>query len=571
MKQGETASIESAVYIADSQDMREIPDSSIALIVTSPPYFNIKDYSLDGRQERSHSARSRGQIGDSVHFQDYLDALARVWDECERVLRPNGKLIVNAPLMPMLKAVYSTHENRHIFDLNAEIQHSILERTDEIFLMDTYVWNRTNPSKSLMFGSYPYPTNFYAQNTVEFISVYVKRGKTPTFPKDVRERSRLSKAEWVEMTKQVWNMPVPNKGDKAFGEHSALMPEVLAERCIRLYSMVGDVVLDPFAGSGTTLKVAKSLDRKFIGYEIVKGYENVLAAKVGVTPVHPKRGRRKIDTESSLPPERLLDCVQVSDFMDLAKKIPTRSIDLVCVDPPYNLGVADWDSFATDNQFISFTQNWLADAVRVLKPGGALWVFNTPRNAAHILVHLERRGMELRNWITWNKRDGMSTSKRRFVNAQETVLYLVKEGGEPFFDADGVRVPYESSERIEAAKKRGILKNGKRWFPNPRGKLCTDVWRDASDRHVNKVGGRVQVPVHPTIKPLSIMERIIKSSSAEGDVVLDYFCGSGSTLVAAKRLGRHFIGCDAVPANVELARERLTEAEWGSGLDVGSI
>ena len=132
-----------------------------------------------------------------------------------------------------------------------------------LFLYDTYIWNRTNWSKKLMFGSYPYPRNFYAQNTCEFITVYVKDGvPLNNVSADIKIQSKLTEEEWVEFTKQIWNINIPNKSDLAFGEHSAIMPEKIVERCIRLFTYINDVVLDPFAGSGTTLKVAKELKRR---------------------------------------------------------------------------------------------------------------------------------------------------------------------------------------------------------------------------------------------------------------------------------------------------------------------
>jgi len=207
--------------------------------------------------------------------------MLKVWKECKRVLIPNGKLVINTPLMPMLKKSLSTHYNRHIFDINSDIENSILNNTG-LFLLDVFIWNRTNPSKKLMFGSYPYPRNFYAQNTIEFITVYVKDGLPENnLPKEIREKSKLTEKEWVEFTKQIWNIPIPNKNDLAFGEHSAIMPEEIVRRCIKLYTYIGDVVLDPFAGSGTTLKVAKELKRNYIGYEISRNYERVINLKLG--------------------------------------------------------------------------------------------------------------------------------------------------------------------------------------------------------------------------------------------------------------------------------------------------
>ena len=262
--------------------MDEVPDESVDLIVTSPPYFNVKDYSRDGYQKLNHSAKNKSQIGDLNDYREFIAELLKVWRECERVLKPNGKLVINTPLMPMKKADYSTHYNRHVFDLNSDIQNSILyQENTALYLYDVFIWDRTNPSKRLMFGSYPYPRNFYAQNTSEFITVYVKDGiPTRNISKTIKEASRLSEKEWVEYTKQVWRLPIPGKNDIAFGDHSAIMPEEIVYRCVRLFTFIGDVVLDPFAGSGTTLKVAKENDRNFIGYEIVKSYKSVIDKKL---------------------------------------------------------------------------------------------------------------------------------------------------------------------------------------------------------------------------------------------------------------------------------------------------
>jgi site-specific DNA-methyltransferase (adenine-specific) len=413
-----------------------------------------------------------------------------------------------------------------------------------------------------MFGSYPYPSNFYAQNTIEFVAVYVKEGKAIQPSKEIKDASKLTQEEWVEFTKQIWNFPIPGKGDLAFGTHSALMPEALAERCIRLFSFVGETVLDPFTGSGTTLRVAKRLGRNYAGYEIMDSYEEIINQKVAkntcvkVNRLEPK----KITVPSNnVIDSKILNSVFNSDFSNLLKKIPNNSIDLVCVDPPYNLKKAEWDNFKSDEQFFKFTFNWIKQVEPKLKPGGGFYIFNTPRNSAHILSYLESRGFIFQNWITWNKKDGFTSTKKKFLPEQETIVYVTKPGGDVTFNAESIRVPYESTERIAAAKIKGILKNGKRWFPNEAGRLCPDVWQIASERHSNKENGKVKVALHPTVKPIALMERIILASTNEGDVVLDIFAGTGSTLVAAKLNKRNFIGCDADLTFVKIARSRLKD------------
>ena len=269
------------VHFGDARKMKEIPNESIQLIITSPPYYNVKNYSLDGYQKNKVNTTTRAQIGDIKDYDEYIKAMLLVWKECVRVLKPNGKLIINTPLMPIPKAVYSETHTRKIFNISSDIETSILKSIKKINLYDIFIWNRTNPRKRLMFGSYPYPRNFYAQNTIEFVSVFVKEGKPENnVTAKAKKQSKLSQKDWVGLTKQVWDIPVPNKKDLAFGTHCALMPEGIVERCVRLFSFVGDVVLDPFAGSGTTLKVAKEWGRNYVGYEAVKSYSGIINKKL---------------------------------------------------------------------------------------------------------------------------------------------------------------------------------------------------------------------------------------------------------------------------------------------------
>ncbi len=279
------------VFYKNAQNMSEIPNNAVDLVITSPPYYNTKDYAKDGYQKNSNGEKQKKQIGDINDYDAFIHELLKVWNECERVLKPNGKMVINTPLVPMKKAQYSTHYNRHIFDLNADIQHSILrQKNTKIFLYDVYIWERTNSSKRLMFGSYPYPRNFYAQNTSEFITVYVKDGQPDRPSKAIKEASALSEKEWTEYTKQIWRIPIPGRQDSAFGEHSAIMPEEIVRRCVKLFTYVGDVVLDPFAGSGTTLKVVKEEKRKFIGYEIMTSYKKLIDKKIALAKSNLNRG-----------------------------------------------------------------------------------------------------------------------------------------------------------------------------------------------------------------------------------------------------------------------------------------
>lgn len=266
-------------HFRDARYMKEVEANSITLIVTSPPYYNIKDYAKDGFQKTKKSEPIIGQIGDIEDYDEYQNVLLQVWKECERVLEPNGKLCINVPLMPIPKQQNNSHHLRDIVDIHSGTEQRILEQTG-LYLMDVWIWNRSNPTKRLMFGSYPYPPNFYAQNTIEFIAVYVKDGAPRERSQDIKEASKLSESEWVEYTKQIWNIPIPTKADIAYGEHPAIMPDEIARRLIKLFSFVGDIVLDPFMGSGTTARAAEDFERRWIGYEIDPRFEKIIKRKL---------------------------------------------------------------------------------------------------------------------------------------------------------------------------------------------------------------------------------------------------------------------------------------------------
>lgn len=248
------------------------------------------------------------------------------------------------------------------------------------------------------------------------------------------------------------------------------------------------------------------------------------------------------------------------DCFKFLEQVDDGVVDLAVIDPPYNMRKADWDTFKSEKAFFDFTYSWIDALIPKLKENGSLYIFNTPYNSAFILQYLTSKGLNFQNWITWDKRDGMGGARRRFSNGQETILFFTK-GKNHTFNYNEVRVPYESTERIEHAKKKGILKNGKRWFPNPKGRLCGEVWHITSERHKNKVNGKVQKMEHATPKPLELVERIITASSNENDLVLDCFVGIGTTAVAAKKLNRNFLCCDLEKDYVEVAKERLKEVK----------
>ena len=244
------------------------------------------------------------------------------------------------------------------------------------------------------------------------------------------------------------------------------------------------------------------------------------------------------------------------DCFEFLNQIDDEIIDLAIIDPPYNLKKAKWDTFKSEKDFFDFTFRWIDALIPKLKENGSLYIFNTPYNSAFILSYLVAKGLFFQNWITWDKRDGLSGAKHKYSNGQETILFFTK-GKKHTFNYNEIRLPYESTARIAHAKVKGILKDGKRWFPNPNGRLCSEVWHITSERHKNKINGKTPKMPHVTPKPLEIVERIIKASSNVGDLVLDCFVGSGTTAFAAKKLRRNFICSDNNKAYIQLAKRIL--------------
>lgn len=242
--------------------LKKLPNECIALVVTSPPYWNVKDY--------EHPK----QIGQSDYGQ-YLEDLLKVWQETERVLIPNGKLAIVSPIMPIPKKIYNKYHTRHIKNINNDIEQTILKDTN-LQRYSLFIWQKQTSTK--MFGSYPYPPNIYEDNTIEFINVLVKPGKPPSIPEDAKEPSKLTQEEWRNLTMQVWPM-YPADVKRASG-HPAPFPVVLPQRLIMMYtfkavpeaSFEGDIVLDMFNGTGASCVAARALERHYIGVDLNPDY-----------------------------------------------------------------------------------------------------------------------------------------------------------------------------------------------------------------------------------------------------------------------------------------------------------
>jgi modification methylase len=243
------------------------PDGCIDLVVTSPPYWTAVEY-------------DQGKTC-WVTYEDYLTDMQSVWKECARVLRPNGKLCINAPIMPIPKEMIQQH-TRHLKNIAFDMENRILVETD-LERYSLFVWQKQ--TSKMMFGSYPCPGNIIENNTIEFINVYVKPGKPRKFDAAVKDANQLSRTEWLDLTQQVWFMYPQDV--KREGDHPAPFPEKLPGRLMRLYTygaaveFPGEIVLDPFVGTGTTCAVAKSMRRRYVGIDINPGYVKIAQKRIG--------------------------------------------------------------------------------------------------------------------------------------------------------------------------------------------------------------------------------------------------------------------------------------------------
>ena len=234
------------------------PSNSVDLIITSPPYWTAVQY--------------EDQVDTWATYDDYLNDMMSVWTQCARVLRPNGKLCINAPLMPVPKSMIEQH-TRHVKNIAFDFD-NMITNTSDLERFSVFVWQKQ--TSKLMFGSYPFPGNVFENNTIEFINVYVKPGKPPKFAPDLKEANRLSRSEWLDLTQQIWFMyPEDIKREEG---HPAPFPKKLPARLMRLYTFggfgafEGEVVVDPFVGTGTTCAVAKSMGRRWIGIDLAQTY-----------------------------------------------------------------------------------------------------------------------------------------------------------------------------------------------------------------------------------------------------------------------------------------------------------
>ena len=250
------------IVFGDSRSLNKIKDKSVQLIITSPPYWQLKDYGTED------------QIGFNNNYEEYINNLNLVWQECNRVLADGCRLCINIGDQFARSVYYGRYK---VIPIRTEII-----RFCESLGMDymgAIIWQKTTTMNTsgggAIMGSFPYPRNGILKIDYEFILIFKKLGNAPKPTPQQKSASELTKDEWKEYFSSHWNF----NGVKQMG-HIAMFPEELPKRLIKMFSFVGETVFDPFAGSGTTSLAAKHLDRNSIGYEINKEFESVIRSKL---------------------------------------------------------------------------------------------------------------------------------------------------------------------------------------------------------------------------------------------------------------------------------------------------
>jgi modification methylase len=247
-----------------------------------------------------------------------------------------------------------------------------------------------------------------------------------------------------------------------------------------------------------------------------------------------------------------LDQIIMDDCIAAMAALPDACVDMVFADPPYNLQLGgdlfrpeggrvdavdnDWDKFDTFAAYDAFTAAWLAEARRILKPHGTLWVIGSYHNIFRVGSRLQDAGFWILNDVVWCKTNPMPNFKgTRFTNAHETLIWASRDEGSK----------YTFNYRAMKSLNDELQMRSDWTFP-----IC------GGQERIKRGGTKA----HPTQKPEALLYRILLACTKAGDVVLDPFFGTGTTGAVARRLGRHWIGIERDATYVDVAHERIAAA-----------
>ncbi len=246
----------------DSRQMNLLPDTSVHLVITSPPYWQLKDYGTEN------------QIGFHESYESYINNLNLVWQESYRILHQGCRLCVNIGDQFARSVYYGRYK---VIPIRTEIIKFC--ETIGFDYMGAVIWQKVTTCNTTggatIMGSFPYPRNGIMKLDYEFILLFKKQGVSPVPTKEQKELSIMTKDEWNTYFSGHWYFA----GAKQNG-HIAVFPEELPARLIKMFSFAGEMVLDPFLGSGTTSLAARNLGRNSVGYEINPDFISIIKGKL---------------------------------------------------------------------------------------------------------------------------------------------------------------------------------------------------------------------------------------------------------------------------------------------------
>ncbi len=254
--------LQARILNGDARDLGALRDGEVQLVVTSPPYWQIKDYGASN------------QIGFGQSLHEYLFDLARVWRECYRVLQGGRRLCINIGDQFARAEVYGRYQ---VIPLHSEV--IAMCQSAGFDYLGSIIWQKkttmnTSGGATIM-GSFPHPPNGIVELDYEHILLFKKPGESVKIAPLVKAQSALSKDEWKTYFAGHWNFG----GARQIG-HEATFPEELPRRLIRMFSFAGETVLDPFLGSGTTARVALEWNRCVVGWELNADYLPLIREKI---------------------------------------------------------------------------------------------------------------------------------------------------------------------------------------------------------------------------------------------------------------------------------------------------
>lgn len=230
------------------------------------------------------------------------------------------------------------------------------------------------------------------------------------------------------------------------------------------------------------------------------------------------------------------------------KKFSKESVDMVFIDPPYNLNklYSNYQDDKTEQEYIDWCNEWLSECVRVLKPTGSIFVINIPKWLIHHAAHLNKISV-FNHWIAWDALGSPTNTK--LLPSHYGILWYSKTAKPK---VNSIIIPHKRDRSGNLLADWG----GKKDMLHPYGKVASDIWND-----IHRIRHKVRRDDHPCQLPTHLIERMILATTDKGDIILDPMVGAGTTAIAAKHLGRKYVGIDIDKEYVKISKDNLSETK----------